>query len=212
MKGREIIVAGDDAFSVQVESTLAAHQLATILLESGHWQEVVPGMNSVGVIFDPFVLDHQEARSILERLIVCSVQGRRHEGRTLEIPIVYGGEHGPDLLQVCEALEMSQKDFIAYHSSKLFQVQMIGFAPGFAYVGGLDARFDIPRLKTPRQFVPAGSIGITARFTGIYSVNGPGGWPIIGRTAQVLFEPELHDPFLINVGDNIQFTAIEAHE
>jgi inhibitor of KinA len=128
-------------------------------------------------------------------------------GRSVEIPVRYGGEHGPDLAALAAHAGLGEDDVIARHCAVEYRVAMLGFSPGFPYLLGLDPLLAMPRLDTPRTRVAAGSVGIGGAQTGIYPQAGPGGWRIIGRTALALFDP-LHDPpTLLAPGDRVRFIA-----
>ena len=128
-------------------------------------------------------------------------------GRSVEIPVCYGGEHGPDLATLATHAGLGEDDVIARHCAVEYRVAMLGFSPGFPYLLGLDPSLAMPRLDTPRTRVPAGSIGIGGAQTGIYPQSGPGGWRIIGRTTLALFDP-LHDPpTLLAPGDRVRFVV-----
>ena len=138
------------------------------------------------------------------------------EPEIIELPVVYGGEDGPDLETVAEHAGLSTQEVIEIHSGTGYRVYMIGFAPGFPYLGGLDERIACPRLKTPRISVPAGSVGIAESQTGVYPNASPGGWQLIGRTAVKLFDPNVNaanaSPSLITPGAEVRFVPVDAHE
>jgi inhibitor of KinA len=128
----------------------------------------------------------------------------------VEIPVCYGGEFGPDLAEVARLCALSEEEVIARHAAASYRVYMIGFSPGFAYLGGLDAAIAAPRRATPRTLVPAGSVGIAGLQTGIYPLATPGGWQIIGQTPKRLFLPEREAPCLLSPGDTLRFVPIGA--
>lgn len=132
--------------------------------------------------------------------------------RIVEIPVHYGGEDGPDLGWASEHLGASQEEIIKRHSSKLYRVYMIGFTPGFPYLGGMDDSIALPRLSEPRKVVPKGSVGIAGKQTGVYPWDTPGGWRLIGRTTLELFSLENHPPSLLQPGDYVKFAPIESPE
>ncbi|MBX5436504.1 MAG: 5-oxoprolinase subunit PxpB [Alicyclobacillaceae bacterium] len=133
-------------------------------------------------------------------------------GKVKEIPVVYGGEYGPDLDDLARARGMSPGEFAARHQAALYQVYVVGFVPGFPYLAGLPPELAAPRLDEPRLRVPAGSVAIGGRQTGIYPTATPGGWRLIGRTPLTLFNPAREDPFLLHPGDHVRFTAIRPDE
>ena len=128
--------------------------------------------------------------------------------RLVELPVCYGGEFGPDLGDVPENGRISSDEVVALHSGGSYVVQAIGFAPGFGYLGGLDARIHTPRRATPRTLVPAGSVGIGGALTAIYPLATPGGWNIIGRTPLKMFDPTRAEPAILRAGDRVKFFAI----
>jgi len=131
-------------------------------------------------------------------------------GEIIEIPIAYGDEYGPDMEAIKSVSQLSQADVIKLHSQQLYDVCMMGFIPGFAFLSEAPAELHHARHATPRQNVPAGSVGIAGWQTGIYGLDSPGGWQIIGRTPLKLFDKSRNDPFLVKAGDQIQFVPIEA--
>lgn len=199
---------GDDLISVAVADPAAAQALAAGLRASGLWIEAVAGIDSVVVRFDIAVLSQDAAREQLAGLMATDFERAERSSTLVEIPIVYGGEGGPDLPAVCETLGLTQQEFITLHSGE-YTVDMLGFIPGFAYIGGLDARLEIDRLPQPRQFVPAGSVGIAGGRTGLYALPGPGGWPLIGRTSCTLFDAQSDQPFVLDAGMRVLFTAVD---
>ena len=132
--------------------------------------------------------------------------------KTVDIPVCYGGEFGPDLGFVAEHCGLSEKQVIDRHSAPGYRIFAIGFAPGFCYLGGLDRQLHAPRLESPRQKVAAGSVGIAGGQTGVYPLESPGGWQLIGRTPLRLFAPERDRPLLYQAGDIIRFRPITAQQ
>ena len=201
--------AGDDLISVSVADPKKAQALATTLREDGYWLEAVAGIDSVVVRFDSAVIARADAEKRLDNVLENVPLVMTTNERVIEIPVVYGGEYGPDLEFVCEKLGVTRDEFIALHCGK-YTVDMLGFTPGFAYIGGLDERLSIERLPEPRQHIPAGSVGIAGGRTGLYSLPGPGGWPLIGRTSKALFDATADDPFTLSAGATVIFTAVDS--
>ena len=203
---------GDDLLNIDVAGPETGQALADQLRESGDWLECVAGMDSVVVQFDAMTLDASEACLKIQNVLEAPLSELKLSDELLEVPVCYGGEYGPDLDMLCAQLNLSVEDFVELHSGREYRVDMLGFTPGFAYVGGLDDAINVPRLEQPRQHVAAGSVGIADGRTGIYSLPGPGGWPLIGRTALSLFDPSLAQPFVLQAGSRIRFKVIDRAE
>jgi KipI family sensor histidine kinase inhibitor len=174
-------------------------------LSLGEVEDVIPAARSVLVLLRPGLGPTPELRSALE-----SERGEREtaaEPRSHEIPVTYGGEAGPDLASLAASRGFSAEEVITAHSSVLYTVGFLGFAPGFGYLIGLPARLATPRLATPRTRVPAGSVAIGGEFTGVYPRATPGGWSIIGRTDLTLFDPTRDPPAVLQPGDQVRFLA-----
>lgn len=146
------------------------------------------------------------------RLLVEDREEAESDSRLVEIPVLYGGEHGPDLTFVADQAGMTPEEVVRIHAEREYPVYMIGFAPGFPYLGGIDERIAAPRLDTPRLSVPAGAVGIAGGQTGVYPVSTPGGWRLIGRTPLALFRPERTPPSLLRAGDRVRFRPVTAAE
>ena len=132
--------------------------------------------------------------------------------RLIEIPVCYGGAHGPDLAEVAASHELTAAQVVRRHTAPSYQVYFLGFLPGFAYLGGLAPSLATPRRATPRLSVPAGSVGIAGAQTGVYPSETPGGWQIIGRTPLCLYDPTRQPPALLAAGDCVKFVAINEHQ
>lgn len=174
--------------------------------------EVVPTYRSILVVYDPMTTNPQ----VLEQEFM-QLEGRTREitvppPRLVEIPVCYGGEFGPDIEFVASHAGLPVEEVIRIHSSPTYQIYMMGFTPGFPFLGGLPEVLATPRLETPRVSVPAGSVAIAANQTGIYPIASPGGWRLIGRTPLRLFFPEREEPFLYRPGDLIRFRPISKEE
>ena len=130
----------------------------------------------------------------------------------VHLPVLYGGEHGPDLEYIAEQAGMSVEEAVIIHSAEEYLVYMMGFTPGFPYLGGLDERLATPRLETPRQEIAAGTVGIAESQTGVYPTSSPGGWRLIGRTPLRLFDPSRESPSLLTAGDYLRFVPIDGEE
>jgi inhibitor of KinA len=175
--------------------------------------EQIPTFTNVTVIYDPLSASYKDLVAEIERVIEAmpaEISGA--QARTVEIPVCYGGEFGPDLESVAERNDLSPDEVVAIHSGSTYPVYMIGFAPGFPYLGGMSERIGAPRLDTPREKIPAGSVGIAGRQTGVYPIETPGGWRLIGRTPLRLFNATRDPPSLLQAGDLVRFTAINTAE
>jgi inhibitor of KinA len=211
---RAVLVEYGDAIDPAVNEKVRA---MTALLKQDLPQgveAVVPAYRNLSLIYDPLMTNPEKLLSLLQGLEV-----RRHEvvippPRVVEIPVCYGGEFGPDIRVVAEHSGLPVEEVIALHTGMDYPIYMVGFTPGFCYLGGLDRRIHSPRRKTPRTLLPGGSVGIAEAQTGMYPVDSPGGWQIIGRTPLRLFAPERENPFLYEAGDRIRFVPVskEAYE
>jgi KipI family sensor histidine kinase inhibitor len=171
-------------------------------------RDVVPTFRSVAVFFDPLATD---LNVIVEALEERSDQRQpREAGRVVEVPVVYGGEAGPDLASVADAAGLTPEAVVARHASHAYRVFMLGFLPGFPYMAPVDEAIAAPRRPTPRARVAAGSVGIAGQQTGIYPRESPGGWQIIGRTPLELFDPGKTPPALLAPGDTVWFVPVES--
>ncbi|WP_016835773.1 5-oxoprolinase subunit PxpB [Herbaspirillum lusitanum] len=215
-----VIVAQDgnpDTYSAWAAA--AANQLRTAKIPGVI--EVVPAMRTVGVHYQPARLRPLSYASeipyqTLLRLVNAQMQEFRMDGRmdfrVVNIPVCYGGEHGPDLDSVARTCGLEISKLIELHSTAQVSVQMVGFAPGHPYIGTFDQRLSPPRREQPRTTVPAGSIGLANRQTVIYPFELPGGWNLIGRTPLKLFDPVRQPSCLLQAGDRIRFIPIAAEE
>ncbi|MGE3276083.1 MAG: 5-oxoprolinase subunit PxpB [Vicinamibacterales bacterium] len=173
-------------------------------------RDVVPSYCSVGVHIDPLLVDLPALERLIER------EGRDLAGEAppearapVEIPVRYGGEAGPDLDALAAHAGLTVAEVVQLHTERLHRVYMLGFVPGFAYMGGVDPRIAAPRHRVPRERVPAGSVGIAGEQTGIYPIETPGGWQIIGRTDLAVFDAARDPACLLAPGDLVRFVAIE---
>ena len=206
------IQRSDDLFSLSVDGPQDAQAIAAHLMLQETWLDVVAGIDSVVVRFDAAAMDAATAQRQIEASLAAEIPPLQHCDELLEIPVVYGGNSGPDLDDLCAALGLSNEAFVALHTGREYRVDMIGFTPGFAFIGGLDDRLRAPRRKQPRQRVEAGSVGIADGRSGIYSVASPGGWNLIGRTSSVLFDANAAEPFRVHAGMRIRFKSVLAKD
>jgi len=215
-----LVHLGDEVDEATLGLVRAAYARLTRLPIDGS-VDVVAGMTTVAVHFDAgyvavggteasHVYDLMSSR-VRERLLELAPL-RAIDGRIVEIPVRYGGASGPDIDEVARLRGFSPDEVAAIHAGSVYTVQMVGFAPGFPYLGGLDARLATPRRDVPRTRVAAGSVGIGGGQTGIYPISSPGGWQLIGRTPLRLFDPMRAEPALLRVGDQLTMRAIGDEE
>ncbi len=174
--------------------------------------DLVPTYRSLLVNYDPRVTTFDALRARLTEIESGLATTPLPPPRVVEIPTSYGGDFGPDLAFVAEHAGMTADEVVAVHSSTDYLVYMMGFSPGFTYLGGMSERIAAPRLTTPRTAIPAGSVGIAQQQTGIYPVESPGGWQLIGRTPVTLFDPSRHPPVVVEAGDYIRFVPVNRDE
>ena len=174
--------------------------------------EIVPTYRSLLVLYNPLLISLDPLRKRLEEIEEDLPHIPLPEPKLSHLPVVYGESYGPDLEDVAKYHRISPGEVIRLHCSKPYLIYMIGFMPGYPYMGELPEALVTPRLKTPRLSVPAGSVAIAQRQTGIYSVESPGGWRIIGRTPVRLFDPRKEPPVLLQMGDHVQFFPIGEKE
>jgi KipI family sensor histidine kinase inhibitor len=174
--------------------------------------ETVPTYRSLLVYYDPTKLRYWRLeRELAKRSRSLSSVASR-SGRTIEIPVRYGGDYGEDLSDVARYCGLSEAEVIARHSGRDYRIYMLGFLPGFAYLGGMDLSLATPRLDMPRKAIPAGSVGIGGEQTGIYPLASPGGWRLIGRTPLKPYDPRREPPILYRPGDFIRFRSVDDDE
>ena len=175
-------------------------------------REFAPGYRSLLVVFDPLTLSPSELKARITDVAARPGSARLPQAKLLTVPVFYGGDYGPDLEWVAGHLGISTEEVIRLHTETMYRVYMIGFTPGYPYMGELPAALAVPRRSTPRTRVPKGSVGIAQRQTGIYSVESPGGWQIIGWTPIELFDPSRQLPSLLEMGDRVKFEAVRQVE
>lgn len=187
--------------------------------------EVVPAYTTVTVYYDPLqltkntnrkwdveVLPFERVCTVLKNILLSLENADAPKGKEVVIPVCYGGEFGPDLEEVARRNQLTPEEVIDIHTNGHYLVYMIGFAPGFAYLGGMSEKIATPRKDSPRLHIPAGSVGIAGMQTGVYPIESPGGWQLIGRTPLQLFRPHHPQPSLLQTGDRIRFQAITKEE
>lgn len=216
MKPR-IVPLGDSAVLLQLGDEIdltinqRVHTLANLITTSAinGIIETVPAYATLLVHYDSLSLSFTQIKHILREKLAQIRENESRQPRLVEVPVRYGGELGPDLESVASQLGLHIEDVIRIHSGKIYTVYMMGFTPGYPYMGKLDDALIMPRLETPRTRVPAGTVAIAGSQTGIYSIESPGGWNLIGWTPLKLFDPYAASPFLFAPGDEVKFVPEE---
>ena len=217
MKPR-IVPLGDSAVLVQLGDEIdltvnqRVHALANLITASSikGITETVPAYATLLVHYDSLALSFTQINHILREKLAQIRENESRKPRQVEVPVIYGGELGPDLETVASQLGLRVEDVIRIHSEKIYTVYMMGFTPGYPYMGKLDDALVMPRLEAPRTRVPAGTVAIAGSQTGIYSIESPGGWNLIGWTPLKLFDPNSDSPFLFAPGDEVKFVEDES--
>ena len=211
-----VVPAGDSAVIVEFDARIDAGVNAQVIALAEALQaalldgvrDVVPTYRSVAIYFDPLRTDSDALGALVERETARLRPAPAAARAPVTIPVCYGGEFGPDLPDVAAFARMKEADVIRIHSARAYRVFMLGFVPGFAYMGAVDDAIAMPRHPTPRVRVPAGSVGIAGVQTGVYPAETPGGWRLIGRTPVTPFDPERAEPFLLKAGDTVEFYPV----
>jgi inhibitor of KinA len=174
--------------------------------------EIIPTYRSILIVYDPFRTDPERLKNeILDREKKLD-EWEIPPPKTVEIPVAYGGDFGPDLEFVAQYNDLTPEEVIQIHTSETYLIYMIGFTPGFPFLGGLSEKLFTPRRDNPRQLVPTGSVGIANNQTGIYPIDSPGGWQLIGRTPIRLYDPTGSPPILLKAGNYLRFRRISREE
>ena len=208
-----IVPLGDAALLVQLgdEIDLAVNQSVHALAKLVNISplegiiETVPAYSTLLVHYDPVLLSFTQIKNHLRAKLSQVNESKSMKSRHIEVPVRYGGGLGPDLDFVASHCKLQVQDVIRIHGERIYTVFMMGFTPGYPYMGKLDDALITPRMETPRTRVPAGSVAIAGAQTGIYPIDSPGGWRLIGHTSIKLFEPASETPFLFSPGDQVRF-------
>lgn len=215
-----ILPVGDSALRIAFEEEISeavhrnVHGLKHLLEQTQlpGMDRILPGYNTLLVTFDGMETTAHSLCADIRKLLDRVKDIPEHAGRRVTIPVCYTPAFGPDLESTANHAQMTVEQLIQRHTAASYPVYMLGFAPGFPYLGGMDPTIAAPRLPEPRVKIPGGSVGIAGEQTGVYPLDSPGGWRIIGRTPTKLFDPEREEPFLVQAGDKIWFTAISERE
>ena len=223
MKPPRIERLGDAALLLRFGETIDAQTnrlvhawTAALSAQAPPWLiEIAPAYASLALHVDPSRIADDDPLAVAQEWLAGRLgqpleSGRADTQRIVEIPVCYGGECGPDLVDLAAHAQLSVEEAVARHTAGEYTVAMLGFAPGFPYLLGLDPALAMPRLASPRTRVPAGSVGIGGAQTGIYPQAGPGGWRLIGSTPLRLFDARRDPPSLLRAGDRVRFVAIDA--
>jgi KipI family sensor histidine kinase inhibitor len=207
-----IVQCGGDEFSDAVNAAVRALGRAVVAHPPEAVVEVIPTLRSLLVVYDPLRATAGEIGRTLREVIATAGSEEPPPGRLIEIPATYGGTHGPDLPAVAGEVGLTEAAVVALHAGREYRVYMLGFTPGFPYMGMLPPSLRVTRLPSPRTRVPGGSVAIAGLQTCVYSVESPGGWRVIGRTPLPLYDLSRRDPFLLEAGDRVRFVPISLDE
>jgi KipI family sensor histidine kinase inhibitor len=214
------LVSGDSAVNMEFGSNISEEvnkkiraMALSIEVKSIHGiVEMVPTYRSLMIHYDPLKVDFYELVNTLKKIEQKLDNIVLPAPEVIEIPTLYGGDWGPDLENVARYNNITVEKVVEIHTSKEYLIFMLGFTPGFPYLGGMDMRIAAPRLQTPRTRIPGGSVGIAGEQTGIYPLSSPGGWQLIGRTPIKLFDPYRENPILLKSGNYIKFKSINEED
>ncbi len=220
MQNIRFLTAGDSSllieFGKEISPAVNRKIAATVQLMKDQNIEgvvdVIPAFCSLLVNYDPRVIRYEEIRERMQALVKVEAKAGQQRRKVFEIPVCYGGEYGPDIENIAEHAGLSVEEVIELHSSRDYLIYMLGFLPGFTYLGGLDERLHTPRLANPRIRIPAGSVGIGGSQTGIYPLDSPGGWQLMGMTPVRTYDPSREVPILVEAGDYIRFVPVDEEE
>jgi KipI family sensor histidine kinase inhibitor len=208
-----LVVELGDAISLEVNSKVLALNEAVLKAKIEGIEEIVTTYRSLLIRYNPLKTTYEQLAFYIKDIAqVLEKKSVEIEGKKIIVPVAYGGEYGPDLSYVAKHHGLSEGQVVKLHSGREYRVYMIGFVAGFPYLGEVPDEIATPRLETPRLKVPAGSVGIAEKQTGIYPCEAPGGWRVIGRTPVKLFDPQQEPPALIKPGDRVKFKPISKKE
>jgi KipI family sensor histidine kinase inhibitor len=212
MADRAILVELGDEISPTINDRVRELFISLDQMEIAGVTDLIPSYRSLLLIYDPLQISSAELEDQINNAHQHMDAAHIPIPKTVEIPVVYGDDSGPDLEWVAAYHKITPQEVIRLHTQHTYQVYMIGFTSGFPYLGEVPEALSTPRRETPRTHVPKGSVAIAQRQTGIYPVQTPGGWHIIGWTPVRLFNPQAEPPSLLEMGDRVRFHAIAAEE
>ena len=175
-------------------------------------KELLPTFRSLMIFYSPDEIGYGELKKRLKKFKPDERKESEENKKVLLVPCCYGRDYGPDLSGMAKELSLTEEEIIALHCEKEYKIYMLGFLPGFVYLGGLDKRICIPRLETPRASIPARSVGIGGDQTGVYPISSPGGWRLIGSTPLEFYDPRRSEPSLCKAGEYIRFVPVNKYE
>ena len=220
MQNIKVVPEGDSGLLIQFEQVIspAINQRIAAIVKLIRAQQIsgiidmIPTYCSLLINYNPQAISYKELHHRIESIVKMDTKTESITKKVYEIPTCYGGKYGPDLKNIAEHAGLSEEEVIRIHSSSDYLIYMLGFLPGFTYLGGLDERIHTPRLANPRVLIPAGSVGIGGSQTGIYPVDSPGGWQLMGMTPVKTYDPNRAEPILVQAGDYIRFVPVSEEE
>jgi len=209
---RGLLVEFGGSIDPEINQKVRAMSLALEQAMPDGVEEVIPTYRSLLIVYDPERTRPAQLEELIENTEQHLDDIRIPPPKVVEIPVCYGGEFGPDIEHVAKTHDLTVEEVIRLHSEPEYRIYMVGFTPGFPFLGGLSEKLHTPRLESPRTNVPRGSVGIANNQTGVYPIGSPGGWQLIGRTPLKLFAPERENPILYQAGDFLRFKPISISE
>lgn len=209
---RGLLVEFGGSIDPEINQKVRAMSLALEQAMPDGVEEIIPTYRSLLIVYDPEKIRPVQLEKMIEHTEQHLDEIRIPPPKVVEIPVCYGGEFGPDIDHVAKIHDLTVEDVIRIHSEPEYRIYMVGFTPGFPFLGGLSEKLHTPRLESPRTKVPQGSVGIANNQTGVYPIASPGGWQLIGRTPLRLFAPERENPILYQAGDLLRFKPISMSE